>query len=379
MTLSFLLLPAPRLLAQDEPAPADPAVEPEPAAEPVEEAAADEPSLSNPRITFHGYLTQAYTQSDGFTILGIPEDGTADYRTAAVQIRADISENDAFVVQFSHERFGNSRVQEIKDDVELDWIFYERHFGPTVVKVGRVQIPFGIYSEVRDVGTVLPFYRPSHNFYGEAAYSSETVDGLVVSRDFQLGPAWRLEADLHYGNWQFIQRDFITGDFRADEVDDSIGIQLWLDTPLPGLRIGGGYMEYHIQIPGAEEAPWDTIQAGLSLERERFSFHAEAKTTYIGAGDVHLGYAHLGVNLTDRITLNAQQDLFYLELDGTPRTKIDDDLALGLNYAFSSAVVLKAEHHWNEGSFWLEDAPPPLPGAAVPETRYFLLSLSTAF
>jgi len=368
ITLLLLWPVVPLLQAQDEPAAPD-----EAAAEP-----ASHDSDDGVKVTFHGYLTQAYGQTDGFTFLGIPEDGTADYRTAAVQIRADISDDDAFVVQFSHERFGNSRVAEIKDDVELDWIYYERHFGPTTLKVGRVQIPFGIYSEVRDVGTVLPFYRPSHNFYGEAAYSSETVDGIVVSRDFSLGDSWRLEADAHYGNWEFVQRDFITGAYQADQVDDSVGLQLWLDTPLPGFRVGGGYMEYHIQAPTGE-MKWDTVFAGLSGEFERFSFHTDAKLTDIGIGDVYLGYIHAGVNLTDKITLNAQQDLFYLEFAGTPRTKIDDDLALGLNYAFSSSVVLKAEHHWNEGNFWLEDAPPQPPSASSIETRYWLVSLSTAF
>ncbi len=364
------LTTAPLLHAQDQPVPpAEAAVE--------EAAAAAEESSSGPRITFHGYLTQAYGQTDGFGILGIPEDGTSDYRTAALQVRADISDNDAFVVQFSHERFGSSRVAEIKEDVELDWIYYQRRFGPTTVKVGRVQIPFGIYSETRDVGTVLPFYRPSHNFYGEAAYSSETVDGIVVSRDFSFGDSWRLEADAHFGNWEFVQRDFVTGTYQADKVDDSTGLQLWLDTPLPGLRVGGGYMEYHILNPTGEQT-WDTTFLGVSGEFERFSFHAEAKDTDIQTGNVYLGYAHLGFNVTERITLNGQWDFFYLEFGG-PRTKIDDDRALGVNYAFSSSVILKAEHHWNEGGFWHDNLLPQALAGAFLDTRYWLLSLSAAY
>jgi hypothetical protein len=370
--LGFLLLPcwpAQPLFAQAEPAPPDAAAEP---------AAVTEAENSGPKITIHGYLTQAYAASDGFQILGIPEEGTSDYRTAALQIRADISPDDVFVAQLSHERFGLSRLAEIKDDVELDYVFYERHFGNTVAKVGRVPLPFGIYNEVRDVGTLLPFYRPSHNFYGEAAYSSETVDGIVVSHDVPLGD-WRLKADAHYGNWEFVQRDFFTGAYAPSQVDDSIGLQVWLETPLPGLRVGGGVMEYNIQIPTGETT-WRVNHFSLSGEFDRFAVHGEIKDAYIGMGaHVYLGYLHGGFRLTEKLTLNGQKDFFYIKIPGTARVEVDDDRALGLNYAFRSWLVVKAEHHWNEGGFWLENGPPPLPGAAVPETRYWLLSLSSSF
>src|ERR1044071_6876430 len=199
------------LLAQEETAPAE--------------------APTGPQITIHGYLTQAYARSDGAEIQGIPEEGTADYRTAALQIRADVTEQDTFAIQLSHERFGESDIKAFQDDLALDWIFFENQFGDSSVKVGRVPIPFGIYNEVRDVGTLLPFYRPSTNFYGEGAYTSETVDGIVLSRVFDLGGSWRLDGDVHYGSWEFVNR---SGSFSKNKVEDSIGVELWLETPLPG-------------------------------------------------------------------------------------------------------------------------------------------------
>ncbi|HEV8578296.1 MAG TPA: hypothetical protein VGX68_04380 [Thermoanaerobaculia bacterium] len=328
------------------------------------------------KVTFHGYLTQAYAQSDGHQFLGISEDGTADYRTAALQVRADISRDDAFVVQFSHERFGDSRIEEIKDDVELDWIFYERRFGDSAVKVGRVQIPFGIYNEVRDVGTLLPFYRPSHNFYGEAAFSSETVDGIVLSHSFSLGKSWGLEADAHYGNWEFTTKNFVNGTYAVRDVDDSIGAELWLETPVSGLRIGAGAMRYNLQQPTGE-AKWKVWHASLAGDFDRFAFHTEYKNVDIGTGTAEAGYAHLGVNVTPKLTLNAQQELLYLETRTTRRTKLDDETIAGVNYTFHPGLVLKTEHHWSEGSFWLEDV--PAFGVAGTKTRYWLVSLSTSF
>lgn len=362
IVLCFLscLAGSPRLWAQEDPPTEDP-------------PAAEEPA--KPKITMHGFLTQAYAQSDGHQFLGIPEEGTSDYRTAALQIRADVSASDIFVVQLSHERFGQSSVQDLKEDVEVDWLFYEHRFEKSSVKVGRVQIPFGIYNEVKDVGTLLPFYRPSHNIYGEAAYSSETVDGIVLSHAFDLGGGWGLDADLHYGSWQFIERDF-EGAYVASEVEDSLGAELWLDTPVSGLRVGAGAMQYEIDSFAAGSR-WRAYHVSLSGEFDRFAVHAELKNVDIGGGDVYLGYIHLGFHLTDRLTLNAQRDGFDFKVGGFERLHVDEDNALGVSFAWRPAVLLKAEHHWNEGNFWLEDVPQF--GAPIQETRYWILSLSTSF
>ena len=50
-----------------------------------------------------------------------------------------------------------SPFQVFQPDVALDWLFYEHRFADGAVKVGRVKIPFGIYNEVRDVGTLLAY------------------------------------------------------------------------------------------------------------------------------------------------------------------------------------------------------------------------------
>src|SRR5258708_6414715 len=106
--------------AQQPPVVAPPAAPPDApkGAEPAE----------GPKITINGYLSQAYAISDGNQITGIPKQGTADYRTAAVQIRADMTAQDTFSVKFRHERIGESPFQAFQPDVALDWVFYEHKF-----------------------------------------------------------------------------------------------------------------------------------------------------------------------------------------------------------------------------------------------------------
>jgi hypothetical protein len=340
------------LRAQEEPAPAAEA--------------------TGPKITFHGYLTQAYARTNGNQILGIPEEGTADYRTAALQVRADITENDTFAIQLSHERFGESALQELQDDVALDWVFYEHRIGESSIKVGKVQIPFGIYNEVRDVGTLLPFYRPSTNFYGEGAYTSETVDGIVLSHVFDLGGDWSLDSDLHYGNWEFINR---SGSFSKRKVHDSIGVELWLDTPLSGWRIGTGGMRYDVEKPDGNR--WTTYHVSLEGETGRFATHVEYKQIDFAQGTYEGGYAHVGFRATDKITVNAQYDTSDLNIDFFREGDFDDDIALGVNYAFRPDYVLKLEYHRNEG--YTPEEPTQNFFAPKVKTRYWIASLSASF
>lgn len=57
--------------------------------------------------------------------------------------------------------------------------------------------------------------------------------------------------------------------------------------------------------------------------------------------------------------------------------RLDNDLALGVSYAFRPDLVAKLEHHWNEGRFWLEDVP-TFEGPAL-DTQDSIVSLSSSF
>lgn len=344
-----------------------------------EEPPADKEATGT-KISIHGYLTQAYARSDGHQILGITRDGTSDYRTAALQIRTDLTADDAFVVQLSHERLGESPFYKATDDVELDWIFYLHQIGSTSIKVGRAPIPFGIYNEVRDVSTLLPFFRPPHNFYGEISYSSESLDGVIVSHDFDLGSGWGLESDLYYGSFKLTERD-PQGRYLTSDARDSLGTEVWLDTPVSGLRIGAGGLRYDVDSPNPMTGRnrWTAWHGSVAGDFERFAIHGEAKEIDIGSlFDIRMAYLHLGVGLTGKLTLNLQKEASGYAASGLRWRELDDDRAVGLSYALSPTLLAQAEHHWNQDTgIWLEDQS-NLIGRAV-ETRYWIVNLSTSF
>jgi hypothetical protein len=332
---------------------------------------------AGPVITFHGYLTQGYAVSDGFQLIGISKRGTADYRAAALQMRADLADDDSFVIQLSHKRLGDSPLMKFHQDVELDWLFYEHRFGDSAVKVGRVQIPYGLYNEVRDVGTLLPFYRPSFDFYGESSFNTETVDGAVLSHSFKPWGSWSLDGDLYAGGFEFVGSD---REYYLSKVNNARGFELWLQTPVPGLRIGAGGMRFNAQDtrhPDRASTPWMLYHLSLAGQFGRLTARAEYARFHVGppatgaTGTLHLGYA-----VTDRITVNGEIDAVALRtpaFDG----KLDDDKVLGVNYAFHPNLVLKVEHHWNRG-YRTEEPPPNIFGPPL-STRYWILSLSTGF
>jgi hypothetical protein len=366
--------------ASDPPPAAEAAAAAAPEAESGEKAATDGSFLS--KITFHGYLSQAYAVSNGNQVVGISKQGTSDYRTAALQIRAAMTDDDAFLIQLSHERNGVSPIQAVHSDVELDWLFYQHDFGESAVKVGRIPIPFGIYNEVRDVGTVLPLYRPARPIYEETSFATETVDGLVLSHSFSLG-RWQLGSDVHYGDWTSFDNLL-----RPVRSYNSGGLEFWLDTPLPGLRVGVGGMRFDSDIT----SPTTTQRLHRQLshfsvdgEFARFNVQVEVKrdsSQHFSGGQntsVWAGYAHLGVFVTKKLMAHGEYEYIGVKFPATENAK-DYDRAFALSYFFRKDLVLKAEIH-REIGWRIEGRPGLIPGRPVPNYRtdYGILSLSTSF
>lgn len=350
------------------------------------------------RLSVHGFLTQAFGVTDDYQYLGMPTRGTADYRTAAVQLRYDLSDRDAFVIQVAHERFGRSRLNDIRPDIYLDWVFYQRRLGDkTTVRAGKILLPVGIYSEIRDVGTLLPFYRPPTSMYGEAVYSSETLNGVSVGQRVPLGQEWVLNADAFVGDWEYLQADFET----FGKVDGGMGANLWLETPLRGLRVGGAVTRFSARnILGAPAEQRDEMlwsHSAVDGHFGRFTVRAEGShvtfrdaTTDVYSGSLRAAYVQVGMSLTSRLSFTAQADIQRIAIEipepqpPFPPQPLDvdwtqhRDLGLVARYLLSPSVVLKLEGHRARGYsvdnqllFPMVDAPA--------QFNYAMFSVSTSF
>lgn len=343
-----------------------------------------EPAEEGPlsKLSVHGFLTQAYAQSDGATIYGIPEDGTTDYRTAALQFRYAMTPDDDFVVQLSHLRPGRSPFEQDISDVEVDWVFYQHRFSDALsLRAGKINIPLGVYNEIRDVGTLLPFFRANETVYPFVGFVPETVTGVALTTRLGSGP-WSLEADLYGGQWEFRENDPPSNSATAK---DAVGTQLWLTTPVPGLRFGLGVSRAKLE---------DSIVTppGVTFDQQELVASVDAKAGPLRLVAEHIDaefevlhysgwYGQLTWNVTDRLGLHLQHAKADLALNIPPVFFLDldfaDENALSVTYALSPQVLLKGEYHQFEG-LTFESGGAGILGAPL-DVDFGIVSISTSF
>lgn len=338
------------------------------------------------KFSFHAFINQAYAKSQDHQIYGIPTDGTTDYENIALQLRYDFTKQDTVVVQLAHDRFGRSPLNEVTDDVELDFAFYQHRFkDETLVKLGKIPLPFGIYNEIQDVGTILPFFTAPESVYLKS-HSNESFEGALAGHTFAPNSKWSLDAELYAGGWDRVEQSF-NAPAVVVRAENGLGTQLWLSTPLPGVRLGAGVQRWDFKGDSLEKAGEKgrahTYVLSFDGNWDRFFVRAEyydawfplqfgpvldPKFEYIAY------YGQVGFAITPKLKINAQAERARIGLNlGSPATEANKDYALGLAYAFSYNVVAKIEGHKNTGILADEAVFTPL------KTTYGLASISVSF
>ena len=309
-------------------------------------------------LRLHGYLTQALARAYDTPYLGITEEGTADYRKAALQLRYDVGARHSFLFQLSHERFGESPLQATKEDVEFDWAFYQLNLPRGFwARAGRTVIPMGVYNEIRDVGTILPFYRLPYSVYGEGTFSTETLSGVAAGRRWGSG-RWGFDLSAYYGETGQLQEDNET----EVRLRNFTGGQGWLETPLERLRLGVGYWRADARGslsgrgPEGEES-WDQLVLSVDGEYRRLRLVGEWTRLGYESGP-YTGYYLQGTGkITDRLSAHVMyenadyewRDLNDPEAEAWRWDGYDEEWRLGLSFALRPDVVLRLEHHVYRG------------------------------
>ena len=346
------------------------------------------------RLVVHGYLTQGYATTNDAMLLGIPNDGTFDYRRAALLFRFKGTPNDAFVVQLASRRLGESPINEFTPEVQLDWAFYERRLGDNgTLRIGKAPIPMGISNETRFQGTLLPFYRVPYGFYQEGGFTSETLNGAIFTRKLNPGSVWLLTGSLFAGEFDYLQAAslpatdtsdaaFVVGKARARNL---LGAQLWLQTPLTGLRVGAGAARREDEGPllemisgsGATKDLWASVDGNF----DRLTIRSEYRRLAFGRGGAvyKTNYEQVGYRILEPLLVTIQRDmtdLFVQSPVGTIKIPYDRDQAIGVAYTFAPNVVGKFEFHDADG--FSNEAVVNFQGPPI-ENRYIILSASVAF
>lgn len=327
-------------------------------------------------LIMHGFLSQGFARSDAAPMLGIPVGFTTDYRTVAVQTRYTIGDRSSAIVQFSHRRLGQSLLMESEAPVELDWAFLRHRTGPVVLQAGRFPLPRGIYNEIRDVGTLLPLFRAPFVLYEDG---TETVDGVGVSGTTDIG-GWGIDAHVYAGGAEY-KVPIYTPDaafLLHDRVERNGGGQVWISTPIQGLRAGFSMMAWDDLAASGGLDSWIQL-ASLDATFEKWLVRAEHLRVKTNYDFTWASYAHGQVKLTDAVRATVQYEIKDKEAYGdfaAPRRRLLDDGAVGISYSLSPFAVLKLEAHRADGySFdrFVDPATGPI------STWYTIASISASF
>lgn len=341
-------------------------------------------------FSIHGSLNAGYAKSSAIPVIGVPTEGTADYRIVTLQLRYRVSSQDQFVTQFLNRRVGTSPLASAIGDLTTQWAFWQRKSGDLTMKFGRAPLPRGLVNEVRYIGTLLPFFRIPYEYSYDAF---DAVDGAVISYRKSVGEAWAVEAHGFAGGTENrnIRSEASGLSVRISKANNLRGAQFYVDGP-GGLRLGlyGDRYERIDETSGAKGMR-DHHGYSAQVDRQYFTLRAEhmRETGYGSFSDLQNSYANLIVKPNEQWRFAVEQSIGDQRVfpAGVPSVKIPAVRSTGLaaNYLVSANAVLKLEHHWRRGYQFDAYVPPTqvvgpraeiLPSAY---TNYFIASVAFSF
>jgi hypothetical protein len=310
---------------------------------------------SDRKVDVHGLGGWVYGNTDGNRYLGGVTEGNYENANTALNITAQPEPRLRVVTQVEW------RLEGPETEVEIDFAFAEWRFGRAAnLRVGKVKQPFGLSTEVFDVGPLRPFYALPQAVYGPVGFVAEGYLGLGVTGERSLAGPWNLHYDAYFGG-QVVEEfeapeaallgEPLEGEgFHDESTRDLVGGRLTLDTP-GGLNVGASGYSGKVHGAGRRNG-WglhaEYASAGWSLRaelaRENAPEHGK-RGGYLEAAR-RLGPHWQVAGQWGRV----RSELSAPEARSLPRLLEHDEWALGLNYWITPAFVFKASFHHVQGN-----------------------------
>lgn len=271
--------------------------------------------------------------------------------------------------------------------VNLDYAFAEWAHSPALkLRVGKTPVPFGIYTEVYDVGTVRPFYMLPQFYEGPLGLIPKSYVGVGVTGGKPLGEQWELQYDAFGGEIHLepFSTDALAGFDPATQLPvfvsvqnqlvgrEMVGARLLLASPAKGLDFGATlfYVNHLLQsVEGGELQEYSvTDHATFANVRARYQKNGFAlQAEWLGAlardADVKSIYAEASYKLDRHWQVAAQyenSDISIAPTENFPEPlRHHESYGLALNYWVSPEFALKLNGYKVDGNMI---AQPELPG-----------------
>jgi hypothetical protein len=240
---------------------------------------------------------------------------------------------------------------------ELDYAFAEYSVSDALrLRFGQVKQPFGIYTEIYDVGTLRPFFSLPEGVYGAVGFSGESYKGVGLTGSKGMG-SWRADYDLYAGGQNMtvdhVAEAYYRGEALNDvsneteeqSVRDVVGGRLVMRTPLSGLSIGGSANSGKMD----EATSHRRTVVGGQLEYVNDVWMLRSEYAYMNQVSDEAAHGYY-VEAARFITSHWQGAFQYNDLKSTyvgvdasaaPSLQSHRETAVGLNYWFSPELAVK--------------------------------------
>ena len=250
-------------------------------------------------------------------------------------------------------------------EVGLDYAFAEYKLNDLLsFRIGQVKHPFGIYTEVFDVGTLRPFIDLPQALYGPAGFVGESYKGIGAAGTAELG-AWTLAYDAYAGGSALeelaVPREFYQGrvidgseKIEKESLRNVVGGRAVLRTPIRGLTLGSSTYTGTVNETGSPRRSVFAGQIGyrsnvLTLESE--VAHAGQVNDERATG----GYVLAAYRLTPEWQVAAQYNQLrsrFSPATVTTAPSLQDhrEGVFALSRWMTRGFVIKAEYHHVHGN-----------------------------
>jgi hypothetical protein len=310
------------------------------------------------RIEFHGFGSWAYGNTSVNEYLqGTPE---GSYRDTALSLNftADVSERLKIVGQVFW------REDNFESETTIDYIFAEwKRSDALRFRIGQVKLPFGMSSEVFDVGTLRPFITLPQGVYGRVGLTAEAYRGLGLTGTAAIGRRWGISYDAYIGGQDLEEFEapeaVLTGEpvsretaFDTETSKDMFGGRVVFDTAVEGLRfgvsastgteVGNGHRD---AIGGQVEYLSDVWSVRAEHVHESAHDHTRVDGSYLEAAR-RLGPHWQAALQVDRL----HSKLLGVDDSIAPSLQHHEEAVVGINYWFGPEFVLKLSWHRVSGN-----------------------------
>jgi hypothetical protein len=264
--------------------------------------------------------------------------------------------------------------------IDLDYVFAQWAPSPKLkVRVGKVLSPFGLYTEIYDVGTLRPFYLLPQFYSGVTGLLPKSYLGGGLTGVLPLGDEWEAEYDAFGGEVRFqavptdipVGADPVTGLPIFTTVDlqligrPMVGGRLGVGSPSHGLKLGVAAMHADMEqsVNGGPRGPYpvseaaDLTNAYLQWERGPFTLRSEFFKAFADTARLWSTYVEASYKLTRHVQVAGLYE--HTQLDPDPgslyaslpdQMKRHESVGLGLNLWATPDVVFKVDGYSVHGN-----------------------------